>query len=102
MIPSSFTINNFSDENDLITQIYGGNSCQEKILEISTIQGHTNERKCKEQGQIKQVASERYRLGLKVDLYPLIKNIKIFILVLELLSTPSQQASFFKSLGMVQ
>lgn len=102
MISSSFTINNFSDEKDPMTQIYSETPSQEKILEIARSKGHTYQRKCKEQSQNKQVASERYKSGLKVDWAAWINNIKMFVPVLEFLYIPSQRATFFKALGMAQ
>jgi len=69
-------------------QTYGENPSQEKILEIAKNKGYTYQRKGKEQSQNKQVASEIYKSGLKVDWVAWINSIKMFVPVLELLKLP--------------
>lgn len=49
MIPSSFTINNFSDEKDPVTQIYGETPSKEQILEIAISKGYTYQYKGRDQ-----------------------------------------------------
>ena len=92
MISSSFTINNFNDKKDPITQVCGETQSREQILEIARSKGYTYQRKGKDQNQNKQVASEKYKSGLKVDWATWINNIKMSISVLELLKIPSQRA----------
>jgi len=102
MIPSSFAINNFSEEKDPITQAYRKKPSQEQILEIAKSKGYIYQRKSKDQNQSTQIASKRYKSGLKIDWAAWINSIKMSVPVLELLRIPSQRASFFKALGMVQ
>lgn len=102
MISSSFAINNFSDEKDLVTQAYGEKPSQEQILEIAKSKGYTYQRKGKERSQNKRITSDKYKSSLKIDCATWINSIKVSVPVIKLLKFPSQKASFFKALGLAQ
>lgn len=78
------------------------NPSQEQILELSKSKGYTYQRSGKDPNQNKQVPSEMYRSGLNVDWETWINNIKMSVLVLEILKILSQRASYFRGLGIDQ